>query len=137
MLRNYFTIAWRNLVRNKIYSILNLAGLAVGLCCFLLITLYVIQECSYDRFNRRAADIYRVNEDIRWGGQDDFESQSADPVGALLKKDYPQVEEYTRVYNQFTRKLVRRASEYLTEEKVAYVDSTFFNVFTLPAFIWR
>jgi len=133
MLRIYFTIAWRNLVRNKIFSILNLAGLAVGLCCFLLIALYVIQECSYDRYNRRAQDIYRVNEDVRWGGQDIYESQSSDMMGPLLRKDYPQVEEYTRIYNQFSKKLIKRGAEYLTEEKVAYVDSTFFNVFTLPA----
>ena len=121
------------MVRNKIFSVLNLAGLAVGLCCFLLIALYVIRECSYDRYNRRAQDIYRVNMDVHWGGQDIYESQSSDMMGALLKKDYPQVEEYTRVYNQFSKKLVKRGSEYLTEEKVAYVDSTFFNVFTLPA----
>ncbi len=54
-------------------------------------------------------------------------------MGQLLKKDYPQVEEYTRIYNQFSKKLVKSGSEYLTEDRVAYVDSSFFNVFTLPA----
>lgn len=118
MLRNYFTVAWRNLIRSKTFSFLNLAGLAIGLCCFLLIALYVIKECNYDQYNHRAKDIYRVNEDVRWGGQDIYTSQSSDMLGPLLKKDYPQVEEYTRIYNQYSKKFVKRGTEYLIEEKV-------------------
>ncbi len=68
MLKNYFVIAWRNLTRDKTFSILNLVGIAFGLCCFLLISMFGVQKCSDDRYNRRAQDIYRVNMNARWGG---------------------------------------------------------------------
>lgn len=60
MLKNYFTTAWRNLVRNKMYSFINVAGLSIGLACCMLIILYNKDEVSYDRFQKNAPDIYRL-----------------------------------------------------------------------------
>ena len=133
MWRNHCIVAWRNLSRNRTFSVINLAGLAIGLCCFLLIGLYVWNETSFDRYDPRAADIYRVNLDARWGGQDIREAQTSDMMGGLLKKDYPEVAEYTRVYNQSSTALVKHGNEYISEDRVAFVDSTFFTVFSLPA----
>jgi len=121
------------LLRNKTFSIINIAGLAIGLCCFLLIALYVLDELSYDKFNENADRIYRVNSYIRFGGTDLKMSESSDMTGQVLKKDYPQVEQYTRIYTNNGSKLIKKDNSFIDEQKVAYVDSTFFDVFTFPA----
>lgn len=132
MWRNYLKIAWRNLWKHKTYSLLNIIGLAIGLCCFLLIALYVVNELSYDRFNEKAERIYRINSDIRIGGNEMKLPATSDMMGQLLQKDYPEVENFTRVYTYSGRKLFKKGNIFL-DEKQAFVDSTFFDVFTLPA----
>ena len=132
MLRNYLKIAWRNLVKNKAYSVINITGLAIGLACFLLIALYVMDELSYDRFYPNADRIYRINSDIKFGGANLHMAVTSDMMGQLLKKDYPQVEQYTRIYTFSGDKLIKKGNEYINEKKIANVDSTFFDVFQLP-----
>jgi putative ABC transport system permease protein len=132
MVKSYFKIAWRNLIKNKFFSLINITGLAIGLSCFLLIALYVLDELRYDRFYPNADRIYRINSDIRFGGADLHMPVTSDMMGQLLKKDYPQVEEYTRIYTFNGDKLIKKNNEYIDEVRVAHVDSTFFNVFTLP-----
>lgn len=133
MIKNYLKIAWRNLVKNKTYSLINIAGLAIGLSCFLLISLYVLDELSFDRYNQQAENIYRINSDIRFGGGDMHLPLTSDMMGQLLKKDYPQVKQYTRIYAASGSKLIKKGNVYINEDMVANVDSTFFEVFTLPA----
>ncbi|MEO5561971.1 MAG: ABC transporter permease [Chitinophagaceae bacterium] len=133
MLQNYIKIAWRNLIRNKVFSFINIAGLAVGLACFSMIALYVADELSYDRYNEKASRIYRVNADIRFGGTNQHLAVTADPMGAALKKDYPQVEQYVRFYTSGGPKRVKKDNVFITENNVAHADSTLFSVFTLPA----
>ena len=89
MLINYLKIAWRNLVKHKTFSIINIAGLAIGLGCFVLIALYVADELSFDRYNDKAGRIYRVNSDIRFGGNEQRLAVSSDMMGATLKKRLP------------------------------------------------
>jgi putative ABC transport system permease protein len=132
MLRNYLKIAWRNLVRNKTYSILNIAGLAIGLSCFLLMALYVVDELSYDRHHKKADRLYRINADIRFGGVDRSLAVVSDPMGAALKKDYPQVEQFTRIYTANGAKVIRKGDLFITEYNIGHADSTLFEVFTLP-----
>lgn len=132
MIKNYLKIAWRNVIKNKAFSIINITGLAIGLSCFLLIALYVMDELSYDRFYPDADRIYRINSDIRFGGADLHMPVTSDMMGELLKKDYPQVEQYTRIYTSNGDKLVKKGNGYIDEIKVAHVDSTFFDVFKLP-----
>jgi len=132
MFKNYFKIAWRNLLKNKTFSLINIAGLASGLACFILIALYVADELSYDRFNDKADRIYRINSDIVFGGNKLHLAVASDPMGAVLKKDYPQVEEYVRFYNSNGSKLVKKGNEFINENNVAHADSTLFDVFTLP-----
>ena len=67
MLKTYLKIAWRNLLRNRTFSFINITGLSIGLGCFLLIALYVLDELSYDRYYNKAGNIYRINEDARLG----------------------------------------------------------------------
>ena len=133
MLRNYLKIAIRNLWKNKTFSFINIAGLAIGLSCFLLIALYVLDELSFDKYNANADRTYRINSDIRFGGADLHMPVTSDMMGQLLKKDYPQVEQYTRIYTFNGDKLIKKGNDYINEEHVAHADSTFFDVFTLPA----
>ena len=116
MLSNYLKIAWRNLVKNKIFSFINIIGLASGLTCFILIALYVADELSYDRYNENASRIYRINSDIVFGGNKLHLAVASDPMGAALKNDYPQVEEYVRFYTYKRFKTYQeRRSEYQRE----------------------
>src|SRR6476620_2544322 len=133
MIKNYLKIAIRNLWKNKTFSFINIAGLATGLSCFLLIALYVLDELSFDKYNANADRTYRINSDIRFGGADLHMPVTSDMMGQLLKKDYPQVEQYTRLYTFNGDKLIKKGNEYINEEHVGHADSTFFDVFTLPA----
>lgn len=129
MFKNYFKIAFRNLWKNKGFTFINIAGLAIGLSCFILIALYVTNELDYDRFYPNAERIYRVDADIKFGGNLLNLTVSSDPMGPTLKKDYPQVEDYTRIYASEGSKIVRKGNDYFNEEKIVYADSTFFNLF--------
>ena len=133
MLKNYLVTAWRNLTRSKLFSGINLFGLAIGLGCFLLITLYVLDELSYDKWNTNAGRIYRVTTDARWGGADLHMAQTPDIMGPVMKKEFPGVEEFTRIYNYVGTQFIHKGSQFIPETGGAYADSTFFNVFTLPA----
>jgi putative ABC transport system permease protein len=133
MLKNYLKIAWRNITKNKVFSFINIAGLAIGLSCFTLIALYVVDELSYDRYNEKADRIYRVDSEIMFGGTDQKLAVSSDPLGATLKKDYPQVEQYVRFYTSDGPKRIRKNNVFITEFNVGNADSTLFDVFTLPA----
>ena len=133
MLRNYLKIAWRNLRKQRGLSFINIFGLAIGLACCLLITLYVLDELSYDRYNAKAGRIYRIHTDVKFGGNDSRSAVSADPIGPTLKQDYPQVEQFVRLHQRGTW-LVKRAgsTNSLREDNITFADSTLFDVFTLP-----
>jgi putative ABC transport system permease protein len=133
MLKNYLKIAWRNLRKHKFYSFLNIFGLSLGLASCLLMTLYVVDELSYDRSFTNAERIFRVNADIRFGGADMALAVAPDPLAFTLKKDYPQIEQVVRLRENGSQ-LVRRTDkrENLKEDRVFYADSTFFQVFSIP-----
>lgn len=131
MFRNYFKVAFRNLWKNKGYSAINILGLAIGLATCLLIMIYVVDELSYDKFNKKADRIYRVDGDINFGGTHWILAVAPDPMGATLKKDFPQVEQYVRFRN-YGGFRVKKGNDNVQENSVIYVDSTLFDVFTLP-----
>ncbi|GAB3524064.1 ABC transporter permease [Emticicia fontis] len=106
--------------------------MAIGFSSFILIGLYVVDELSYDQFHEKADRIYRLQADIRFGGTDLRLAVSADPAGAVLKKDYPEVEQYVRFYTSEGSKFVKKGNEYINEADVAYADSTLFDVFSFP-----
>lgn len=132
MLKNYLKIAWRNLLKNKTFSLINITGLASGLACFILIALYVADELSYDRFHEKANRIYRINSDIVFGGNKLNLAVSSDPMGETLKKDYPQVQSYVRFFAGDGYRMVKKGSQYIREDNVAHADSTLFDVFSIP-----
>lgn len=135
MFKNNLKIAWRNLLKNKGFSFINIFGLSMGLGCFIIIAMYVVEELSYDRYNEEADRIYRIHSDIKMGGTELSMAVSSDPMGETLKKDYPEVEEFVRFYNSSGAKLIKKDGQFVKEEKVTHVDSTLFDVFTLPAIV--
>lgn len=133
MFKNYFKIAFRNLAKHKGFSAINISGLAIGLACFVLIALYVKDELSYDRFYPNVENIYRINSDLLFGGTELHIVQSSDMIGATLKKDYPEVLQYTRLYTNTGSKLIKKGNTFIEEDKLAHADSTFFEVFRQQA----
>jgi putative ABC transport system permease protein len=131
MLKNYFKIAWRNMVRNRVFSAINIAGLAIGLASCMLISLYVIDELSFDRFHEKANRIFRTSFKGTMQGGIINESHVMPPTAAALKADYPEVLESTRLRHG-GRPLVFLNEKIYNDENLAFVDSNFFSVFTLP-----
>lgn len=130
MIENYFKIAWRNLRKNKTFSVLNIVGLSIGVACSLLIALYVLDELSYDRYNVNADRIYRIDKQIKFG---DFNYNGAGTpavMGPVFAKDFSQIEHYTRLKAN-PGVVIRKGGESIREDKVVYADSSLFNVFTL------
>jgi putative ABC transport system permease protein len=130
MNKGYLKIAWRNLLKNKTYSFLNIFGLALGLGCFFLIALYVADELSYDRYHEKSDRIYRINADLLFGGSDLKLAVTSDPLGNTMKTDYPEVEQFVRIYNSNGPKQVKKGNEFITEYAVAHADSSLFDVFS-------
>ena len=131
MIKNYLKTAFRNLVKNKFYSSINIIGLAAGLATCMLILLYVLDELSYDKYNKNAARIFRVNNEVQFGENHFDMAVSPALLGTTMVKDFPEVEQYTRIrwYGGFR---VKKGNENLQEERVGYADSSLFDVFTLP-----
>src|ERR1700709_1017469 len=96
MFKNYVKTAFRNLLKNKGFTAINVLGLALGLATCLLIVLYVIDELSYDRYNLKADRVYRVNDDIKFNHNALLSAASAAPLGATLVSTFPEVEKAVR-----------------------------------------
>ncbi|MES2378162.1 MAG: ABC transporter permease [Bacteroidota bacterium] len=132
MIRNYFKIAWRNLVRNKVSSIINISGLAIGLACLILIGLYIKDELSYDRFFKDANRIYRVNLDGKMGNEQVIAGHTPPPAGEALKKSFPEIQGYTRIFQPGDVVVHYEASgqkKSFTEKNLLAVDSNFLKFF--------
>ncbi|MCX2718463.1 ABC transporter permease [Lentiprolixibacter aurantiacus] len=130
MFKNYIKIAWRNLLKNKGFTAINIIGLSLGIGCFIVIMMFVSDELSYDKYHEKADRIYRINSDAIFGGTELSMAVSADPMGETLKNDYPEVEQYVRLYSSSGAKLIKKGSEYIEENRVTHADSTLFDVFT-------
>jgi putative ABC transport system permease protein len=130
MFLTYLKSAFRSLSKNRTFAILNITGLSIGLTCSLLIALYVMDELSYDKYNVGADRIYRIDEEIKFGGFNYDGTQVSAAMGPTIAKDFPQIEHYTRL--QGSSITVHKGVENVNESKVAYADSSLFDVFTLP-----
>jgi len=133
MVKNYLIIALRNAWRNKGYTLINLLGLAIGICSSLVILLFVLDELSYDRHNEHFSNIQRIYIRGKIQGNEVEAALSNAPMGATLKSDFAEVEEYTRLFTFDGDPIVRYEENVFIEENFYYADSTFFNVFTAPA----
>src|SRR5882757_7306849 len=96
MLKNYFAVAIRNLVRHKTFSVINIGGLAIGLAAFWMIALYVGNEMSYDNYHANANRIYRFVQHASWDGGKMNIAVTAPPFAPAMKADFPEVQETVR-----------------------------------------
>ena len=131
MFQNYLKIALRNLWKNKGFSTINILGLAIGIATCLLITLYVLDELSFDRYHEKSDRIYRVNIDLRFGGGEQKFAVAPDPMAFTMVELYPQVENAVR-FRGYGSSVIRKGNQNIKEERIISVDSTLFDVFTLP-----
>lgn len=129
MLKNYIKVAWRNLIKHKVFSIINVSGLAIGVAAFWLISLYVADEWSYDRYNTKADRIFRVAQHGEWNGGKFNLAVTSAPYGPTLKNDYPEVEEFARVDAEGGGKITYGEKQ-LNEGGILFTDNAIFNVFT-------
>lgn len=131
MIKNYFKIAFRNLIKQKGFTFLNLLGLAVGMAAFLFIILYVDSEFGYEKFNEKADRIYRVYLDGKLGNQEIKDAASPDPLAGVLMDEFPEVELALRYRNK-GKTLVTYENDKFYEEEIVWTDSCFFNIFSIP-----
>jgi len=131
MFKNYLITAWRNLMRDKFYAALNILGLAVGIICAILITLFVNHELSYDKHHLNYRRIYRLESDFLIAGKNDQFAVTAIPLGATLKDEYPEITEFVR-FLKADRSLVKTDEREFFEDGFWYTDSSIFDIFTHP-----
>ena len=131
MLSNYFKVAIRNLFRSKIYSFINISGLAIGLAAFWLIALYVADELSFDRFHEKASRIFRVAHHARWEGGDLHMATTSLPFSGALKAQYPEIEEATRILTEGGG-IITYNNKSIKAGDIYFADANVFKVFTYP-----
>jgi putative ABC transport system permease protein len=133
MFRNYLKIALRNLLRHKVFSAINILGLAVGMAGSILILLFVRAELGYDRFHANADRIWRVTRE--WVNEDGATSLHlgfvAPPIAPLLANDFPDIQRAVRIQTPGSL-LVSREDRHYMEERVIFADRDFFEIFTFP-----
>jgi len=130
MIRNFFLIAFRNISKNPGFTIINITGLAVGLASSLLLFLWVMDELSYERFNKKADRIYRVEEDQFYSGQRYHVTVTPFPSGPVWKEKIPEIEEQVRIFPWMPRMLFRNGDKVFYETSVVAADSTLLNIFS-------
>lgn len=131
MIRNYIKILLRNLVKRKVYTVVNVLGLAIGITSFVLIMLYVLDEVSFDSNHSQADDTYRVCMIYDFEGVGENSASMPFPVGFTLKDEYPDmIDQVVRVFNfQSNRNLVEYEELKFNESRIYFADSTFFEIF--------
>jgi len=128
MFKNYFNVALRNLFKHKFYSLINILGLSIGLTCFLMISLYVVDELNYDNFHADADQIYRLDFSGNINGSEFITALASAPAGPTLPEEYPEVEDALRIRGSGNWTVKRKDSEdAYNEEDVAFVDPNFFT----------
>ncbi len=141
MFKNYLTIAIRNLLKNKVFTTVNILGLAIGMAACFFVFLYVNFESSYDRFNKHAADLYRVTISFLGSNANDPPLAGNHPaVGPAMKSDFPEVVDYARAVGTSILR-GRYAISYTNDkgqitsfnaEKLLFADQSFLNLFSFP-----
>src|SRR5580700_9873301 len=133
MLRNYFKTAWRNLLKTKTFSVINVAGLAIGIAAFLLIVSYLHFEYSFDDYNVGKDRIFRVpmevTEEMQGGAEPERIAFTYPAVAGALKRDFREIEETMRLRKQWG--VVRSGNnQFVEDENFLYVDTNIFRVFS-------
>lgn len=129
MWKNYLKIGWRSLQRSKVFSFINIAGLALGLTCCILILLYVKDESSFDRFQENRKDLFRIKVTMT-SSEDENTIASTNAIhGPSFKDGIPEIREVIRTQTQPF--VVKKGEDFLSTN-VLFADPVFFEVFSIP-----
>lgn len=131
MIKNYVKTAFRSLLKNKIFTAINVLGLALGLATCLLIVFYVLDELSYDRYNDKYERIYRVNTDLKVGATETSFAITPAPAADALLKEFPEVENSMRLGSAVNIRF-KKGNDIIDEKNAFYCDRSILNIFTLP-----
>ncbi|NNV56926.1 ABC transporter permease [Limnovirga soli] len=131
MFKNYFKTAWRNIRANKLFTVLNIAGLAIGLCVFILLFAHIANELSFDRMYTNGNNIYRVNMETTAQYNSEQWAELPNAVGPAMLKDIPQVKSFTRlVKNDFgATASLKVGDKNFVENGLYLADASVFTVF--------
>jgi len=132
MLKNYLKTAWRNLLKNKFYSAINIVGLTVGLAIGILILLWVQNELSFDSFHKKAPNIYRMAIFGGTGASRQIWTQDVAPMGPLAKQQLSGVKDQVRITGNEFFSMFRYRDKVFGNENVVFADPSFFSVFDFP-----
>src|SRR6056297_3594220 len=131
MLKNYIKTAWRNLIRDKAYITINIAGLSVGIAASLIIGLYILNELSYDKFHEDSEKIYRIYVDGSFGATTFYSPMSSNEAKEALLNEFPEIETETHLFKR-NEQLIRVEDKKYNHKDVLFADKDFFEVFTFP-----
>ncbi len=131
MLKNQILMAIRNLIRQKGYSFINIAGLTIGIASCILILLFVTSELSYDRHYENSSRIYRTGIEAVFGDSHLFSAYTSGSMKDALDYEFGEVEEACRLYH-IARPMIRVENRSFVEDNFFYADSNFFRIFTVP-----
>ncbi|RLC46549.1 MAG: hypothetical protein DRI23_12250 [Candidatus Cloacimonadota bacterium] len=130
MFKNYFTIAFRNIIKHKIFSIINIIGFAIGLASCLLISLYVFNEISYEKFHNNRDHIYRVGVNLTHGDNKIPFASGMPPLGPALLSEFPEVKEMTRIRVAGENIQFTYNDKEFTENNMIYAEPAYFDIFS-------
>jgi putative ABC transport system permease protein len=131
MFTNLLKHSIRSFKRQRAYIIINVLGLSIGIACSLLITLFIINEAGYDRYNLKKDRIFRLILNGKLGGQEITAASTAAIIGPTMAKEFPEVEDFLRM-NGRGPTVIEYNSQTFTEEHIIEADSSFFNFFSIP-----
>lgn len=131
MLQNYFKIAWRNLLKYKFYSTINIFGLGIGFTAFIFILLYIQDELSFDQYHKYASQIIRVDFHAKLGENEVLTANNVVPAGPTFAQELPEVSNFFRFRNRGSY-LINYQNDTYKEENITFADSTFFQFFSIP-----
>lgn len=132
MFKNYLKVAFRNLLKQKSFTFINVVGLAVGMTCFTLILLYVLFELSYDKFHENTDQIYRVAIERKYPDKVRLWGRTAFPVAQTFQYEYPEILQGTRLINFINAVLITYGDKNFYNDRVIFADPNFFEFFTVP-----
>lgn len=132
MFKNYLKTAWRNLSKNKFYSFINLFGLTTGLAIGILILLWVQDQRSYDQFNSKQADIYKLENRVGTGSSIQIWQSTNAAIGLMGKNELPQIKEFIRMRDNYTYSLFKYKDKLFAEDNATFTEPSIFTVFDFP-----
>jgi len=132
MIKNYLKTAWRNLIRNKFYSVINIAGLTLGLAIGILILLWVQDELSFDTFHKNAKNIYRLDIQGGTGATKQIFEFGVAPIAQLAKQELPEVTNATRLGYDVNFSMYKYQDKVFGDERAVFADPSLFSMFDFP-----